>query len=448
MIGADAAGMSAASQARRRRAPDQLVIVAFDRGNFSSYSACGIPYFVSGIVEDVETLVVRSPETFRSKQSIQVDLRHEVLEVDLDRGVVLVNHVESGHQREEGFDDLMVATGAVPVRPPLAGADAEGVFGVQTLDDGVALRAYVERRRPRRAVIVGSGYVGLEMAEALCALGVETHLVDAAPQPLSRLDPDMGALVACELREFGTTLHLGREVAGFDTDKDGAVTAVVTTEGSISADVVVLGLGVKPNVALAQAAGIDIGPSGGIAVDRRMRTSHEAVWAAGDCAEKLHRVSGARVAIALGTHANKEGRVAGINLGGGYATFPGVIGTAATKVGAIEVARTGLGEAEAADAGFVAEAVVSESTTRAGYYPGAAPITTKLVVERGTRRLLGAQIVGKEGAAKRIDALALGVWNQMTVEELLSADLSYAPPYSPVWDPVVAAARRAAEQLS
>jgi NADPH-dependent 2,4-dienoyl-CoA reductase/sulfur reductase-like enzyme len=448
VIGADAAGMSAASQARRRRGPDELVIVAFDRGNFSSYSACGIPYYVSGIVDDVETLVVRSADTFRTKQSIQVHLRHEALEVDLDRGVVLVNHVESGHQREEGFDDLVVAAGAVPVRPALPGAGAEGIFGVQTLDDGVALRAHVESQRPRQAVIVGSGYVGLEMAEALCALGVETHLVDALPQPLSRLDPDMGELVAAELREFGTTLHLGQEVAAFEADSDGAVTAVVTSEGTIPAQLVVLGLGVRPNVALAESAGVDIGPSGAIAVDRRMRTSHPAVWAAGDCAEKRHRVSGRPVAVALGTHANKEGRVAGINLGGGYATFPGVIGTAATKVGAIEVARTGLGQAEALEAGFVVDAVCSESTTRAGYYPGAAPITTKLIVERGTLRLLGAQIVGKEGAAKRIDPLALAVWNAMTVDELLAADLSYAPPYSPVWDPVVAAARRAADELS
>jgi NADPH-dependent 2,4-dienoyl-CoA reductase/sulfur reductase-like enzyme len=448
VIGADAAGMSAASQARRRRGPDQLVIVAFDRGNFSSYSACGIPYFVSGLVDDVESLVVRSPETFRSRQSIQVNVRHEVLELDLDRGVVLVNHVESGHQREEGFDDLMLATGAVPVRPPLPGAGAQGVFGVQTLDDGVAIRAYVQARRPSQAVIVGSGYVGLEMAEALCALGVETHLVDAAPQPLTRLDPDMGELVASELRAFGTTLHLGQEVAAFEAGSDGAVRAVATSEGTIPAQLVVLGLGVQPNVALAEAAGVEIGPSGAIAVDRRMRTSHPSIWAAGDCAEKWHRVSGRRVAVALGTHANKEGRVAGINLGGGYATFPGVIGTAATKVGAIEVARTGLGAAEAAAAGFVAEAVLSESTTRAGYYPGAAPITTKLVVERGTGRLLGAQIVGKEGAAKRIDALALAVWHEMTVDDLLAVDLSYAPPYSPVWDPVVAAARRAADRLS
>ena len=397
VIGADAAGMSAASQARRRIGPEDLQIVAFDRGNFSSYSACGIPYLVSGVVDDVESLVVRTPEAFRTRQSIQVHLRHEVLELDLERGVALVNHNESGHQREEGFDDLVLATGAAPLRPPLPGAGAEGIFGVQTLDDGVALRAFVHDRKPRQAVIVGSGYVGLEMAEALCALGVETHLVDAAPQPLTRLDPDMGALVAEALREFGTVLHLGQEVAGFETGAGGEVSAVETSEGSIPAQVVVLGLGVRPNVALAAAAGVELGPSGAIAVDRRMRTSHPAVWAAGDCAEKRHRVSGARVAVALGTHANKEGRVAGINLGGGYATFPGVIGTAATKVGSLEVARTGLGEAEAAGAGFATDAVTSESTTRAGYYPGAAPITVKLVVERGTGRLLGAQIVGREG---------------------------------------------------
>jgi NADPH-dependent 2,4-dienoyl-CoA reductase/sulfur reductase-like enzyme len=444
VIGADAAGMSAASQARRRLGPDELEIVAFDRGNFASYSACGIPFYVSGQVPNVGSLVVRTPAVFRDTYAIDVRLGHEVVEVDVERGAVLVQ--AGGEARWEGFDDLMVATGAVPVRPPLPGADAGGVFGVQTLDDGVALRSYVTDRRLRRAVIVGGGYVGLEMAEALCALGVDTHLVDAAEQPLSRLDPDMGALVADALREFGTTLHLGQHVLGFETGADGCVVAVETSEGTLEAEIVVLGLGVRPNTALAEAAGVRIGPSGGIAVDRRMRTSAAGVWAAGDCAEKHHRISGAPVAIALGTHANKEGRVAGINLGGGYATFPGVIGTAVTKVGSLEVARTGLGEAEAAEAGFVTEAVLSESTTRAGYYPGAAPITTKLITERGTGRLLGGEIVGREGAAKRIDAVALAVWNAMTVEELLGVDLSYAPPYSPVWDPVLAAARRAYER--
>jgi len=364
VIGADAAGMSAASQARRRQGPEALEIVAFDGGNFSSYSACGIPYYVSGLVGDVESLLVRTPEVFREKYSIQVHLGHEVVEIDLDRGSLLVHDRASDDRRWEGFDDLMVATGATPVRPALPGVDAAGVFGVQTLDDGVELRAYVTERKPRRAVIVGGGYIGLEMAEALCALGVETHLVEAANQPMNTLDPDMGALVAGALQDFGTILHLGHEVAGFQTGPDGRVSGVVTSGGAVAAEVVVLGLGVTPNAPLAAAAGITVGPSGAVAVDQRMRTSHPGVWAAGDCAEKRHRVSGRPVAVALGTHANKEGRVAGINLGGGYATFPGVIGTAVTKVGALEVARTGLGEAEA---GFVTDAVVSESTTRAGY---------------------------------------------------------------------------------
>ncbi|HEX2046803.1 MAG TPA: FAD-dependent oxidoreductase [Acidimicrobiales bacterium] len=446
VIGADAAGMSAAAQARRLREPDDLDIVAFDRGNFSSYSACGIPYYVGRVVDDVDDLVVRTPEVFAEKHSIEVHVRHEVVEVDLERGVASVHHRDGGHRREEGFDVLMVATGAVPMRPPLPGADAAGVFGVQTLDDGLAVRAFVDDREPRRAVIVGGGYVGLEMAEAFCGLGLETHLVDAAPQPMTGLDPDMGELVAEELRKFGTVLHLGQPVTGFETADDGRVAAVATEGVAIPADVVVLGLGVKPEASVAEAAGVGLGPSGGIAVDRRMRTSHPAVWAAGDCAEKHHRVSGRPVTVALGTHANKEGRVAGVNLGGGYATFPGVIGTAATKVGALEVARTGLNEAEAAEAGFLTEATVSESTTRAGYFPGSAPMTSKLVVEQGTGRLLGAQIVGREGSGKRIDSFALAVWNGMTVGDLLGVDLSYAPPYSPVWDPVLAAARRAYER--
>jgi NADPH-dependent 2,4-dienoyl-CoA reductase/sulfur reductase-like enzyme len=446
VVGADAAGMSAASQARRRRGPDELSIVAFDRGHHASYSACGIPYFVGRVVDSLDALVARTPATFRDDYAIEVRLRHDVTEIDLDRRTVQVRDIEDNRARGEGFDQLVVATGAVPVRPDLPGIDAAGIFGVQTLDDGVAVRGWVERQSPTRAVIVGGGYIGLEMAEALCALGVDTHLVDAADQPTATLDPDMGALVADALREFGVTLHLGERVTGFD-GSDGRVTAVVTGNRTLPADLVVLGLGARPNVELAASAGLEVGPSGALAVDRRQRTGVDGVWAAGDCAEKMHRVSGQPVAIALGTHANKQGRVAGINIGGGYATFPGVVGTAATKVCALEVARTGLGEAEAAAAGFEPRSVTVESTTRAGYYPGAAPITTKLVVEARSGRLLGGQIVGREGAAKRIDALALALWNEMTVGELLNADLSYAPPYAPTWDPVLIAARKADQRI-
>lgn len=446
VIGADAAGMSAASQARRRRGPDDLSIVAFDRGNYASYSACGIPYYVGGSVTDLGSLIARTPATFREDHAIEVRLRHEVTAIDTEAGVVEVRSLDDGEARYESFDQLMVATGAVPVRPALAGIDADGIFGVQTLDDGVAVRLAVEECRPRRAVIVGGGYIGLEMAEAFCALGIDTHLVDAAPQPMATLDPDMGVLVAETLREFGITLHLEQTVKSFEVDA-GRVEAVVTETQRLPADIVVLGLGAEPNTTLAVDAGIPAGPSGALAVDRRQHTPVEGVWAAGDCAEKTHRISAKAVAVALGTHANKQGRVAGINLGGGYATFPGVVGTAATKVCALEVARTGLGEAEAIEAGFATENVVVESTTRAGYYPGAAPITTKLVVEARSGRLLGGQIVGREGAAKRIDALALALWNDMTVEDLLNVDLSYAPPYAPTWDPILIAARKAHQHV-
>jgi NADPH-dependent 2,4-dienoyl-CoA reductase/sulfur reductase-like enzyme len=446
VIGGDAAGMSAVSQARRRLGPDRLEIVVFERGHHTSYSACGIPYYVGDVIHDADQLVARRPEVFRTRFATDVRLRHEVTAVDVDRRVVAVRDLEGGGERPEPFDQLVVATGATPLRPPLPGVEAAGIFGVQVLDDGVALRRRLDTGDVARAVVVGGGYIGLEMAEALVQRGVEVALVEQAGQPMSTLDPDMAGLVADAMRNLGIRLHLGESVRAFDA-ADGTVRAVVTTAGTVPADLVVLGLGVRPNSALAADAGIAVGPTGGIATDRRMRTSAAGVWAAGDCVETFHRVSRRPVTVALGTHANKQGRVAGINIGGGYATFPGVLGTAMTKICGVEIARTGLGEAEAAAAGFETEAVVVESTTRAGYFPGAALMKTKLVVERRSGRLLGAQIVGQENAAKRIDALAIALWNEMTVEEMTGLDLGYAPPFSPVWDPVLIAARKAAERV-
>jgi NADPH-dependent 2,4-dienoyl-CoA reductase/sulfur reductase-like enzyme len=446
VIGGDAAGMSAASQARRRRGADDLEIVAFERGSYTSYSACGIPYFLGGLVPDAEQLIARSPETFRDAYAIDVRLRHEVTEIDLGRRAVRVRDLDSGEERWEGFDQLVVATGGEPLRPPLPGAEARGIFGVQTLGDGLAVRRALDEERPRRAIVVGAGYIGLEMAEAFKMQGLEVDVVHRDPQPMPTLDPDMGVLVADAMRQMGVAVQSGEEVVGFETHQ-GRVTGVVTEGRCIPADIVVLGLGVRPSTTLAVAGGIPTGPSGGIRVDRRMRTDIEGVWAAGDCAEKFHRISRAPVSIALGTHANKEGRVAGINIGGGYATFPGVIGTAVTKVCDLEVARTGLRESEAPGAGFEPLSVVVDSTTRAGYYPGAQPITTKMVVEKRSGRLLGAQIVGREGAAKRIDVLAAVLWSGLGVDEILNLDLSYAPPYSPLWDPVLIAARKAWDQV-
>lgn len=439
VVGGDAGGMSAASQARRRRDPADLEVVAFERGDYTSYSACGLPYFVAGAVPEVGRLIARTPEQHRAN-GIDLYLRHEVRGIDLERRAVEVVALDDGTTREVVFDQLVIATGATPVRPALPGADARGVHGIQTITDGIALRDHIERSPHRRAVVVGGGYVGLEMAEAMARRDFEVVVVDQATQPMTTLDDDMGALVARALRDIGVEVRLGVGVEAFETGDDGHVRAVVTSDGAIPTDLVVLGLGVRPNVELARDAGIALGERG-IATNARMATNVDDVWAAGDCAETTHRITGEPVAIALGTHANKQGRVVGINATGGSIEFPGVIGTAVTKVCDYEVARTGLSEREAVAHRFDHASATIESTTRAGYYPGAQPITVKIVAERATGRLLGAQIIGREGAAKRIDVLAAAIWNAMTAEEFGQLDLGYAPPFSPVWDPVLIAAR-------
>jgi NADPH-dependent 2,4-dienoyl-CoA reductase/sulfur reductase-like enzyme len=443
VVGADAGGMTAASQARKLRGPADLEIIAVDSGRHASYSACGIPYWIGGVVSDVDTLVVRTAAEFRSRYDIDVRLRHKAVGLDLDRRVLTVRDLAAEQESTVDFDQLVIATGAVPVRPPLPGIDAPGVYGVQTLDDGEAVRAALDGGA-RRAVVVGGGYIGLELAEALVQRDLEVTVVEAAAQPMSTLDPDMGVLIAEALAGMGITVCTGEPVTSIETGPDGRAAAVITDRRRVPADLVVLGLGVRPNTALAASAGIALGVTGGIVTDRRMRVAgRDGVWAAGDCVQTVNRVSLAPAHVALGTHANKQGRVAGINIGGGYATFPGVVGTAVTKVCALEVARTGLLERDAERAGFRYVTAVVESTTRAGYFPGAAPITTKLIAEKRSGRLLGAQIVGREGAAKRIDTLATALWNEMTVEELAGLDLSYAPPFAPVWDPVLIAARKA-----
>jgi NADPH-dependent 2,4-dienoyl-CoA reductase/sulfur reductase-like enzyme len=449
VIGGDAAGMSAASQARRRRKPEDLEIVGFERGNYTSYSACGIPFWVGGVVDGPDALVARDPQTFRTKHAIDVRTRHEVVAIDLDRREVVVRALDEGRESRTGFDQLVYATGAVPVAPRWPGSDARGVFGVQTLDDGAAVRAYVDTERPARAVVVGAGYIGVEMAEALHNRGLEVTIVEKAEQPLSTVDPDMGDLVREAIEGLSIRMRTGETVRSIGV-RDGRVTAVETDSATYPADIVVLGLGVRPNTELAKRAGLPVGDrTDAVVTDRRMRVvGVDGIWAAGDCVQTNHLISGAPVHVPLGTHANKQGRVAGVNIGGGYATFPGVVGTAVTKVCDLEVARTGLTEREADRAGFGYITVTVESTNRAGYFPGARTMTVKLIAERTSGRLLGAQIVGRREAAKRIDGLAIALWNGMTVEEMTGLDLGYAPPYAPVWDPILIAARKATEKLT
>ena len=443
IIGGDAAGMSAATTARRR--DPELEILAFERGPYTSYSACGIPYYVGGHVDRADRLLVRAPEQFR-EAGIEVETRTEVVALDLERRTVRVRAQDGGREREEGWDRLVYATGAEPVVPPIPGAEA--TEPVRTVDAAERFRAQLLRSGDRVAVVIGAGYIGLEMAEALVQRGLEVTLLDRLDQVFPGLDPDMAVHVRDAAEAVGIRVILSTQVEEIRRDTDGGVRSVLTSDGELRADHVVLSTGVRPATGLAREAGLRLGETGALEVDDGLRCAGvEGVYAAGDCVESWHRVLRRPVNIHLGTHANKQGRVAGANAAGGDDRFPGVIGTAISRICSAEVGRTGIGEREAREAGMPVVSAMVKDKTRAGYYPGSGPVWVKLVAEPGTGRLLGGQIVGVEGAAKRIDVLATCVWAELTVDEMALMDLSYAPPFSGVYDPVLVAARQTAKAV-
>jgi NADPH-dependent 2,4-dienoyl-CoA reductase/sulfur reductase-like enzyme len=335
----------------------------------------------------------------------------------------------------------MLGMGAQPVRPDLPGIDLPMVHGVQTLDDARHLLHDVETKECRNAVVVGGGYIGLELAEAFVERCARVTVIEAGAHVLASLDADMAVPVEDAMRRFGIDLRIGLAVTGF------ADRIAQTDDGPVLADVVVLGLGVAPNVAVLEGTGVELGVRDAVKVDQRQRTNVEGVWSAGDCTESVHLVSRGPMYVALGTVANKQARVAGINIGGGYATFPGVLGTAITKICSTEIARTGLNEKEATEAGFDFVVADIDGTTIAGYLPDPPPIRVKLLAERNTGRVLGAQIVGGRGSAKRIDVLATAITARFDVQQVVDLDLGYAPPMSPLWDPIAVAARRALSLL-
>ena len=443
VIGGDAAGMSAASQARRRRGAGDLEIVAFERSHFTSYSACGVPYWIGGLVDGPDELIVRSPEVFRDEYAIDVRLRHEVIGIDLDRREVVARPLDGGEPVRERYDDLVYAAGASPVRPGRAETSADGVFGVQTLDDGGAVIDWLRATRSRAAGwSSAAGTSAWRWPRRWSGTGWRSRSWRVAGADVDGR-PGHGRAGPRGFVRDGHRRAQRRTVEELE-DEDGRVSAVVTDGGRLAADLVVLGLGygpTRPSPGGRAAAG----RPRGVMTDRRMRVA-PGVWAAGDCVETHNRVSGRPAYVPLGTHANKQGRVAGINIGGGYATFPGVVGTAVTKICDLEVSRTGL---RAGGGGGRIRVRVGHvrSTTRAGYFPGAESMTVKLIAERQTGRLLGGQIVGRTEAAKRIDVLAVALWHGATVDEMIGYDLGYAPPYAPVWDPVLVAARKAADKV-
>jgi NADPH-dependent 2,4-dienoyl-CoA reductase/sulfur reductase-like enzyme len=437
VIGGDAAGMTAASQAKRLGG-DDVDVVVLEQGPFTSYSACGIPYWVAGDVGSVDQLVARTPQEHRTR-GIDVRLHARATAIDVQERRVSVAGADP-----VPFDHLLIATGATPLRPDIPGLKAPNVLAVQTLDDGAHAIEVLQSREPdaRDAVVIGGGYIGIEMAEALVRRGYAVTVIDRAPQPMTTLDPDLGRLVAEAMEGMGIDVVCGVEVEAVDTDDGGNATSVRAGGTTYPADVVVLGLGVRPATDLAREAGLPLGETGGLRVDTHMRVEgHDRIWAAGDCVESWDLVAQRWVHVPLGTHANKQGLVVGSTLAGRDLEFPGIVKTAMSKVCDLEVARTGLGEDEARELGRDVVTARIETTTRAGYMPGTKPMTVKLLGERSDGRLLGAQIVGREGAAIRIDTCATALWAQMTAGELVMSDLGYAPPFSSVWDPVQVAAR-------
>ena len=444
IVGGDAAGMSAASTARRRD-PD-LEVVAFERGPYTSYSACGIPYYLGGLFDDADRLISRSADEHRAN-GITLSMRTEVTAVDLDaRSLTVLDH-QTREERTEGFDQIVLATGAEAVPPPVPGAAASEP--VRTVDAAERFRSALSRGGDHQhVVVVGGGYIGLEMAEALVQRNIATTLIEAAPQVMGTLDADMAAHVQDAAEGLGVRVLVSTKLEEVLLDDLGAPRAVRAAGETIEADHVVMATGVKPAVDLAEAAGVELGPSGAVRVDDHQRCpGRDGVFAAGDCAESWHRILERPVNIQLGTHANKQGRIAGANATGADLAFPGVIGTAVSRLCRYEVARTGITEREAAGADIDVVAAEIKDKTRAGYFPGAGPVWIKLVCEPGTGRLLGGQIVGVEGAAKRIDVLATCVWAGLTVDEIELLDLGYAPPFSAVYDPVLVAARAARKRL-
>ena len=442
IIGGVAAGMSAAARARRLD-PD-LEIVAYERTGYVSYGSCGLPYLISGVVPEASTLIARTPEQF-ARQGIETHTHHEVTAIDTGQQTVRVRDLEEGRESSVGYDRLVIATGGSAIRPPLPGIDLEGVFNLRNLEDGIAIKRYLAEEQPSRAVIIGGGYVGVEMAEAFVQRGLQTTMLDMQPQVLDNLDPDVAQMMQDELERNGVTVSVHDAAQGIEGGGQGRVGAVVSQRGRYDADLVLIGVGVRAESLLAKEAGVELGVKGAIAVDDRMRTSVPHVYAAGDCAETFHVLLEGPSYVPLGSTANKQGRVAGTNAAGGEAVFKGVVGTAITKAFDLGVAVTGLTEKAAKQLGRPARAVSVEHGTRAHYYPGPGSIHVKLVWSDLDGRLLGAQIAGPVAEAKRIDVLATALHHGLTIEDLKGLDLSYAPPFAPVWDPILVAANVAAK---
>lgn len=442
VIGGDAAGMSAASKARREN--PELEIIALEKGDWASYAACGLPYYLKGNVDNIEDLIAIPPEVFREKRDIDLRLNHEVTKIIPEKKKIVVK--SQRNEIEFNYNKLLISTGARVARPRIEGIDSQGVFFLRGMSDGIKIREYLEKREPKSVLIVGGGYIGLEMAEAFHARGMSVSIVELLPHLLSTFSPEIVEIVERDVKDY-VRLYLGRRVNSIrEIDKDKLSVSISDGENKnqeyIETAMVLMATGIIPETTLARDTGIKLGKSGAIITDEYGETNISAIYAAGDCTEVKSVVTGQNIYLPLALTANRNGRAVGTTIAGEKTPLSPIAGTAVVKVFQLEVATTGLTDLDAAkEYGFNPAKVTIDSHSRAGYCPGAKPIKISLIADRDSKRILGSSMVGEEGVSKRIDIIATALYSRITVQELENLDLAYAPPFSPVWDPVLTAAR-------
>jgi len=444
IIGGVAAGMSAASRARRNN--KQAEIIVFEKSGDISYAACGLPYYISDDIKTPDSLIAVTVDEFRDKRYIDVRLHHEALSFDPRKKVVQVKNLQTNRFETHTYDKLVIATGARAIVPPIPGVDLNNVISVRALQDGIRIKEIIKNPSVKNAVIIGGGYIGLEMAEALKKQGLRVTVVEMLDRVMANVNQEISAEIENELAAKNCDLIKSnglKEILGTER-----VEEIQLMDGTIlPADLVILAIGVKPNTEFAQSGGVQPGRTGAIEISARMQTNLKDVYAAGDCAEAKNLVTNKNDYIPLGTTANKQGRVAGDSVTGKVSKFNGIVGTAVAKVFELEIARTGITGAYAESLHIPFKSIIIDAKSRADYYPQAQSIKVKLIYKPDDGRLLGAQIVGKEGAAKRIDILATALHQKMSVRDIAQLDLSYAPPFAPVWDPVLIAANQALKTI-
>ena len=433
IVGGVAGGATAA--ARIRRLNEQAEIVVFERSGYISYANCGLPYYIGDVITDPEALTLQTPESFFSRFRVTMKVRHEVTAIHPDRKTVSVRNLETGEVFEESYDKLLLSPGAKPTQPRLPGVGLSKLFTLRTVEDTFQIKEFIRTNHPKSAVLAGGGFIGLELAENLRELGMEVTIVQRPKQLMNPFDPDMAAFIHNEMRRNGVKLALGHTVEGFE-ERDGGVDVLLKDEQPLHADMVVLAIGVTPDTGLAKEAGLELGIKGSILVNDRMETTVPDIYAVGDAVQVKHFVTGQDALISLAGPANKQGRIAADNICGGDSRYPGSQGSSVIKVFDLTAATTGINETNAKKAGLDADKVILSPMSHAGYYPGGKVMTMKVVFEKETYRLLGAQIVGYEGVDKRIDVLATAIHAGMKATQLKELDLAYAPPYSSAKDPV------------